>query len=157
MVFCFIPDGGMGQIFISADSSEYIGWFQGCWCTGTVKQIQCVIQGENNIQQCNTEQCVTEQYSTICNLYFTGEKNYLPEDKAMSFRAISRLSPSTKANERFKQPTTISAIHHNHTQDIILLCPYRLLISQLQASQVNIKQLKQVNNTWHNFLCPYGI
>ena len=36
--------------------------------------------------------------------------SYLPDDKATSFKAISKLSPSTQENDRFTQPETIIII-----------------------------------------------
>ena len=36
--------------------------------------------------------------------------SYLPDDKATSFKAISKLSPSTQENDRFTQPETMMII-----------------------------------------------
>lgn len=78
------PDGRVCQVFICSYSSENIGRFERCRGTCTAVEGKSVL-----FLACHT----------ILELF------YLPEDKATFFMAMSKLSPSTKAKDKFTQPT----------------------------------------------------
>ena len=64
--------------------------------------------------------------------------SYLPEDRATSFKAINKLSPSTYANERFTHPTYVHK-EKDHTCPSQLMETISLLVVELFDGRDQLK------------------